>query len=276
MPELPEVEVIRRGLSPHLENRTITGVSYNNKSLRFPVDIEKMLREVKNSTIKAVGRRAKYILLRMANGSTIIIHLGMTGNLGIFDKSEPLSKHDHLQWTLSDGNQLRYNDIRRFGSIHVLNRLESETREEIFFKTSGPEPLEEQFSAKYAFDQAKGKQVCVKQFLMNSQIVVGIGNIYANESLFRARIHPERKVSRVTLKEWKTLIPTVQNVLNHAIECGGSTISDFLNASQERGYFQMNFAVYGKEGAPCPYCDVPLQKAKIGGRATFYCNHCQN
>lgn len=275
MPELPEVEVIRRGLIPHLVNKTITGVSYNNKNLRFPVDIKKMLQEAKNHTITAVERRAKYILLQLETGALIIVHLGMTGNLGIFDKNQPLGKHDHLQWSLNDASELRYNDIRRFGSIHVLNRLESKSREDTFFKTSGPEPFAIEFSARYAFNQAKGKQVSVKQFLMNSQIVVGIGNIYANETLFRARIHPERKADKLTITEWQALIVTTQRVLNHAIECGGSTISDFRNASQERGYFQMNFAVYGKEGDPCVNCNAPLKKTKIGGRATFFCSHCQ-
>lgn len=276
MPELPEVEVIRRGLLPHLVDKTITGIDYNRKPLRSPVDINKMTKEITQVKIKDVKRRAKYILLPMENRTTVVIHLGMTGNLGIFDKDTPLTKHDHLQWSLSDGNQLRYNDIRRFGSIHILTASETLTQEEVFFKTSGPEPFDELFSVENMFNLAKGKQVTVKQFIMTSQVVVGIGNIYANESLFRAGIHPEKKVSQLTQLEWQILIDTIKKVLDHAIDCGGSTISDFLNASQEHGYFQMNFTVYGKDGTPCPKCNVPLLKSKIGGRATFYCKNCQS
>ena len=275
MPELPEVEVIRRGLRPHILDTTITGIAYNGKSLRFPVNIRKMNDEVCRNTITGVERRAKYILLQMHNGATIVIHLGMTGNLGVFPENSPLAKHDQLQWSLSNGNQLRYNDIRRFGSIHILSAAETMTQEEVFFSTSGPEPFDEQFSVNYLLTHAKGKQVTVKQFIMNSKIVVGIGNIYANESLFRAGIHPEKMVKNINQTEWQTLISTIKKVLNHAIDCGGSTISDFLNASQERGYFQMNFTVYGKDGSPCPLCETPLLKSKIGGRATFYCNKCQ-
>ncbi|BHH81813.1 bifunctional DNA-formamidopyrimidine glycosylase/DNA-(apurinic or apyrimidinic site) lyase [Desulforhopalus sp. 52FAK] len=275
MPELPEVEVIRRGLRPHLVDKTITGISYNMKPLRSPVDISKMTKEIIQVKITDVKRRAKYILLAMETGATVVIHLGMTGNLGIFDNHTPRAKHDHLQWSLSDGNQLRYNDIRRFGSIHTLTASETLVQEEVFFKTSGPEPFDELFSVENMCNVAKGKQLTVKQFIMNSQVVVGIGNIYANESLFRAGIHPEKKVSALTQIEWQTLIDTIKKVLLHAIDCGGSTISDFLNASQERGYFQMNFTVYGKDGEPCPKCYAPLLKSKIGGRATFYCKNCQ-
>ncbi len=197
MPELPEVEVIRRGLLPHLVDKVVTGISYNRKPLRSPVDIDKMTKEIIQVRISDVQRRAKYILQHMENGATVVIHLGMTGNLGIFCKDSLLAKHDHLQWSLSDDNQLRYNDIRRFGSIHVLTASEVAVQEECFFKTSGPEPFEKQFSGDYMYGLAKGKQTTVKQFIMNSQIVVGIGNIYANESLFRAGIHPGKKIAQL-------------------------------------------------------------------------------
>lgn len=275
MPELPEVEVIRRGLIPHLVDRSIKTISYNGKPLRSPVNVEKMIRYARSRCIAKVERRAKYIIFHLDNGAALVVHLGMTGNLGIFPREKPLEKHDHVQWTLSDKNQLRYNDIRRFGSIHTLSPEEVNSSEEVFFKTSGVEPFDEAFSPSRMHELARGKQVSVKQFLMNSQIVVGIGNIYANESLFRAGILPEKRVSLLTVKNWQKLVPTVQKVLNHAIECGGSTISDFLNASQERGYFQMNFMVYGKDGSPCPNCGLPLSKMKIGGRATFFCKNCQ-
>lgn len=275
MPELPEVEVIKRGLQPHLIDQIITEVTYNKKPLRTPVDIIKIQKEIAGNLIVDVRRRAKYILLQMGNGAILVIHLGMTGNLGIFPKETPLRKHDHIQWTMKNGNQLRYNDIRRFGSIQTLSASESNNCEETIFKTSGPEPFDELFTARYLYKRAKGKNVTVKQFIMNSQVVVGIGNIYANESLFRAGIRPDKPIKSLKLQQWKTLIETIRNVLSHAIDCGGSTISDFLNASQESGYFQMNFTVYGKAGTPCPKCTRLLQKAKIGGRASFYCNNCQ-
>ncbi|MFT5697283.1 MAG: formamidopyrimidine-DNA glycosylase [Desulforhopalus sp.] len=275
MPELPEVEVICRGLRPHLLDQTVTQIFHNNKSLRSPIDILRLRKEVVSNSITAVDRRAKYLLLHMGNGATMIIHLGMTGNLGIFPIDSPLAKHDHVQWNLNDGNQLRYNDIRRFGSIHILSAAETVDREETFFKTSGPEPLENHFTADYLHTLAKNKAVTVKQFIMDSKVVVGIGNIYANESLFRAGIRPEKPVKDISKQQWQTLIDTIKKVLTHAIACGGSTISDFLNASQERGYFQMNFTVYGKEGQPCPQCGSPLLKSKIAARATFYCKKCQ-
>jgi formamidopyrimidine-DNA glycosylase len=275
MPELPEVEVIKRGLHPHLVDQTIIEVIYNKKPLRIPVDISKIRKEIIHNPIIDIRRRAKYILLEMGNRAILVIHLGMTGNLGIFPRKSPLTKHDHIQWTLNNGNQLRYNDIRRFGSIQTLSASETINCEETIFKTSGPEPFDERFTAHYLHKIAKGKNVAVKQFIMNSQIVVGIGNIYANESLFRAGIRPDKPVKSIKIKQWTTLIETIKKVLNHAIDCGGSTISDFLNASQERGYFQMNFTVYGKEGVPCPKCTSPLQKSKIGGRASFYCKNCQ-
>lgn len=275
MPELPEVEVIKRGLHPHLVNQTIIDVAYNKKPLRTPVDILKIRKEIVNNPIIDIRRRAKYILLRMGNGAILVIHLGMTGNLGIFPKESPLTKHDHIQWTLKNGNQLRYNDIRRFGSIQTLSSPETINCEETIFKTSGPEPFDEHFTAQYLRKLAIGKNVTVKQFIMNSKIVVGIGNIYANESLFRAGIRPDRPIKSLKVKQWAILIETIRKVLTHAIDCGGSTISDFLNASQERGYFQMNFTVYGKAGTPCPKCSSPLQKSKIGGRASFYCKNCQ-
>lgn len=275
MPELPEVEVICRGLRPHLLDQTITQIFYNKKPLRTAVDVLKIKKEVVFNTIVEVKRRAKYVLLHMSNGTIMVIHLGMTGNLGVFPQKSPLAKHDHVQWSLGNGNQLRYNDIRRFGSIHTLTASETVNCEETFFKTSGPEPFDDNFTANYLLTLAKGKNVTVKQFIMNSQIVVGIGNIYANESLFRAGIRPERQIKTLNIRQWKTLVETIRSVLSHAIECGGSTISDFLNASQERGYFQMNFTVYGKAGVPCPRCATPLVKSKIAGRASFYCENCQ-
>ena len=275
MPELPEVEVICRGIRPFLVGRAVTAIACSGKSLRHPVPIEAMQREILNQTITRVERRAKVLQISLQAGGMLIIHLGMTGNLGIFPPSVRPAKHDHVQWSLDNGTELRYNDIRRFGSIRFLSPDEVDSREETIFKTTGPEPFSDEFSANYLQKLAKGKSLAVKLFIMTNQTVAGIGNIYANESLFAAGILPTRKVQSLTRKEWDRLVIEVRRVLSQAIECGGSTISDFLNASQERGYFQINFKVYGREGKECFHCSAKIEKQKIGGRASYYCPNCQ-
>lgn len=275
MPELPEVEVICLGIRPFLIGRTVTAIRSSGKRLRQPVPMESMQREMVNQTITKVERRAKFLQISLQTGEMLIIHLGMTGNLGIFSPSAPRAKHDHVLWSLDNATELRYNDIRRFGSIRLLSRDEVVGREETIFKTTGPEPFSDEFSSQYLQRLAKGKSIAVKLFIMTNQIVAGIGNIYANESLFAAGISPTRKAQTLTRKEWDRLVIDIRRVLRHAIECGGSTISDFLNASQERGYFQINFKVYGREGETCTHCSARVEKQKIGGRASYYCPNCQ-
>jgi len=275
MPELPEVEVICRGLRSFLLGRTVTAVHCSGKRLRHPVPMQAMQREIVNQTITAVDRRAKFLQISLAGGDMLIIHLGMTGNLGIFPPSATLAKHDHVLWSLNDGNELRYNDSRRFGSIRFLSAEEVSSREETIFKTTGPEPFSNAFSAEYLEQLAKGKGLAVKLFIMTNQTVAGIGNIYANESLFAAGIRPARKIQTLTCKEWVRLVSEIRNILHQAIECGGSTISDFLNASRERGYFQMNFKVYDREGKACHLCSAKIEKQKLGGRSSYFCPQCQ-
>ncbi|NOR22776.1 MAG: bifunctional DNA-formamidopyrimidine glycosylase/DNA-(apurinic or apyrimidinic site) lyase [Desulforhopalus sp.] len=275
MPELPEVEVICRGIRPFLIGRTVTAIQFSGKRLRQPIPMETMQREIINQKITAVERRAKYLQISLHTGAMLIIHLGMTGNLGIFSPSATLAKHDHVQWSLDNGTELRYNDIRRFGSIQLLSFHEVVTSEETIFKTTGPEPFSDEFSAEYLQRLAKSKNLAVKLFIMTNKIVAGIGNIYANESLFAAGIQPARKVQTLTRKEWTSLVIEIRRVLGNAIKCGGSTISDFLNANQEKGYFQINFKVYGREGETCTLCSAKIEKQKIGGRASFYCPNCQ-
>lgn len=275
MPELPEVEVICRGIRPFLIGRTISAIHCSGKRLRQPIPIEEMRQEIIDLTITGIERRAKFLQISLQNGSMLIIHLGMTGNLGIFTPSEARAKHDHVRWTLDNGTELRYNDTRRFGSIQLLSPHQVAGREKTFFKTTGPEPFSEEFSAEYLHKLAKGKSLAVKLFIMTNQTVAGIGNIYANEALFAAGILPTKRVQELTCKDWRQLVSEIRRVLSHAIECGGSTISDFLNASQEQGYFQMNFKVYGREGQECSSCSGKIAKQKIGGRASFYCPSCQ-
>ncbi len=275
MPELPEVEVVCRGIRPFLVGHAVSAIKYSGKKLRHPVPMEAMRQEVLNQPITAVTRRAKYLQISLQNGTMLIIHLGMTGNLGIFPPSTPLAKHDHMVWSLNNGTELRYNDSRRFGCIHVLLPDDVTNREKTLYKTTGPEPFSDEFSAKYLRKLAKGKIVPVKLFIMTNQVVAGIGNIYANESLFAARIRPTRKAQALTLKEWDRLVRETRRVLAHAIDCGGSTISDFLNASQKQGYFQINFKVYGRKGQACTICSTKINRLKVGGRASFYCPNCQ-
>ncbi len=275
MPELPEVEVICRGIRPFLLGRTVIAIHSSGKRLRHPVPLESMQREMVNQMITTVERRAKFLQISLQTGEMLVIHLGMTGNLGIFPPTAPHAKHDHILWSLDNATELRYNDIRRFGSIRLLSHNEVRDREETIFKTTGPEPFSDEFSSEYLQRLAKGKSIAVKLFIMTNQIVAGIGNIYANESLFAAGIKPTRKAQTLTRKEWDRLVTDIRRVLHQAIECGGSTISDFLNASQERGYFQINFKVYGREGETCTQCSSTIEKLKIGGRASYYCPNCQ-
>lgn len=275
MPELPEVEVISRGLRPLLIHRKIQSIWYSGKNLRNPVDLAILCAETTEAVIMDVRRRAKYIQLHLNTGGIIVIHLGMTGNLGVFQSPSPRIKHDHLEWVLADNTILRYNDSRRFGSIQYLAPEDSLQIEHIFYKNTGPEPFSEEFCAKYLYETAQKTSISVKQFLMTNKVVAGVGNIYANESLFRAKIKPWRKARAISKKQWNKLVVDVREVLTEAIECGGSTISDYLNASQERGYFQMNFSVYGRKGLPCIVCGSLIEKKVLGGRASFFCRCCQ-
>lgn len=275
MPELPEVEVICQGLLPHLINRTITHVRCSGKQLRYPLLCDEIRSELCGQTITGISRRAKYLILKTSNEATLIIHLGMTGNMGIFATESTLKKHDHICWRLDNNQELRFNDTRRFGAIHLLPAQSARKLEKQFFASIGPEPFSRSCSVSYLSGKAAKRKLAIKKFIMDSHILVGIGNIYANESLFRAGIHPERPASTLSPKEWKSLLRIIRKTLKHAIECGGSTISDFVDASGKGGYFQMNFLIYGKSGEACSQCGKTILKESIGGRASFFCPICQ-
>lgn len=275
MPELPEVEVICRGILPHLLERTVTAIHHSGKQLRRPVPIDLLRREMIGQRITAVTRRAKYLQISIDNGAMLIIHLGMTGNLGFFSPATDPAKHDHLRFTLNNDTELRYNDSRRFGSMQILTSREAANRETTVFKTTGPEPFSDTFSPDYLQRLAKGKDLAVKVFIMNTRVLAGVGNIYASESLFRAGILPGRKVRSISKEDWGRLITATREILRHAIDCGGSTISNFINARREKGYFQVNFKVYGRQGEPCPSCQEKIEKVRLGGRASYFCPKCQ-
>lgn len=275
MPELPEVEVIRRGLQDHIVNKRITDIYYSGKKLRLPFESDTMQQEVIGQRILTLSRRAKYLLLEIENGAFLIIHLGMTGNMGVFAKDSCRRKHDHVCWTFENGTELRFNDTRRFGAVTLLPRKVANAQLKTFFAATGPEPFSRACSSSYLQRRATNRRQAIKCLIMDSHVIAGIGNIYANESLFRSGIHPARPASSLGKKEWKRLLTTIRKTLKHAIECGGSTISDFIDASGKSGYFQMNFQIYGKAGEPCITCQETIQKTIIGGRASFFCPTCQ-
>lgn len=275
MPELPEVEVVRRGLEPHLPGRVITAVRHDGKKLRTKVPYRDMQSFLPGNSIVALKRRAKYLIIEMSNSTLLIIHLGMTGKLGLFEKSYPPMVHDHITWQLDNGLELRFNDVRRFGSVSLITKEQLPALEDTFFKTTGPEPFAADFNADYLYRRAAGRKVPVKNFIMNSSVVAGIGNIYANESLFAAGIRPSRPAGKISLKRWGLLIDTTRTVLKRAISCGGSSISDFIGASGEKGYFQIRFCVYGRTGEQCLHCATTIKAIRLGGRASFFCPKCQ-
>ena len=275
MPELPEVEVTRRGLLPHLPGKRITRVSWSNKRLRTPIPRKLLVREIAGERVQTVDRRAKYLLVRMMSGSVLVLHLGMTGRLGLFPGDAPRARHDHLRLLLENGMEVRFNDSRRFGAILVWPAEEAAGLEERFNKSKGIEPFSDQFTGDTLQELAARRRQPVKSFLMDSRLLAGIGNIYANEILFAAGIFPETPVDCITRPQWQAIVIHCQEILARAIEAGGSTISDFIGSSGAPGYFQLQLQVYGRAGEPCARCGAPIEKRKTGGRATFFCPRCQ-
>lgn len=274
MPELPEVEVVCRGLIPHLVDKAITSVQYSGLPLRHPFELETARNALIGEVVRSITRRARYGLIQ-TQSHILVCHLGMTGNLGIFSQNADKRKHDHICFALDNGNELRFHDPRRFGSIQLFTNTTAEELEQTIFSSLGPEPFAPEFTVKYLQAFAKGRKSAVKNFIMDNRVVTGVGNIYANESLFKAGIHPKRQAGALTKGQWKRLHQAIIETLQWAIRCGGSTISDFLNASGEGGYFQANFKIYGKEGKNCPQCGKTVEKMVIGGRSSFYCKRCQ-
>lgn len=273
MPELPEVEVIRRGLALHLPGRKVIGIITGNKKLRQPMPRKNLKEFIQGAGIEAVDRRAKFLLITMDNGAILIVHLGMTGRLGIFPADSPRAKHDHLRLQLDNETQLIFNDIRRFGLIQVVPP--GGDAGNTMLSNIGPEPFGQEFSPHYLHQLAAGKNRPIKNFLMDSRIVAGIGNIYACEILFHACLGPEKKVSKLTIREWTKVVESSRYILQKAIDSGGTTISDFVNASGKSGYFQLELQTYGRQGAPCNTCSTPVTRKTMAGRSTFFCPKCQ-
>jgi len=270
MPELPEVETTRRGLEPLIVGRTVAAVKVHNRSLRWPVPygLEKALT---GQTFLAVHRRSKYLLVTLPSG-TLIIHLGMTGHLRVVPAAEPRRKHDHLELLLDNGRILRYNDSRRFGAVLWTT---ADPHLHPLLKDLGPEPFAEGFTADALIRRAQGRIVAVKPFLMDAKTVVGVGNIYASEALFRAGIDPRRQAGKVSRPAFRRLVFAVREVLGEAITAGGTTIRDFLGSDGEPGYFRINLRVYGRAGEPCVTCGNPVRQVRLGQRSTYFCAKCQ-
>ena len=272
MPELPEVETIKLSLEPFLLNKKIEKVDIMESRLRFPVVKEDFELWVSGQKIIAIRRRAKYLIWDLDNNAGVIIHLGMSGRLGYFRSQDPVERHTHVVFYLSMGH-IRYRDPRRFGFIEVRKPGDKNFYKR--FLHLGVEPLQDNFNAEYLKQKTAHSIRPVKNILMDATIVVGIGNIYANESLFFAGIHPATPAKELSHLQREALIHSVKKVLKKAIEKGGTTLNDYRNANGEPGFFQLDLSVYGRENEACPRCNQLIRKIVLSGRSSFYCPACQ-
>ena len=270
MPELPEVETTRKGIAPHIENNPISEVIIRNRNLRWPIPTH-LTRKLKSHTFISVTRRGKYLLLNTEAG-TLIIHLGMSGSLRIVPVNSPIEKHDHFELQFKDGLCCRLRDPRRFGSVlwtdddPLLHKL---------LLNLGPEPLDNNFNTEYLFEKSRKRKTTVKQFIMDSKTVVGVGNIYASESLFLAGIHPKRIAGNISKARYEKLTLAIKKILTAAIKQGGTTLKDFTASDGKPGYFKQKLKVYDRKNEPCLKCKKPIKQIILGQRSTFYCSACQ-
>jgi formamidopyrimidine-DNA glycosylase len=270
MPELPEVETSRRGIEPHILNNKIDTIIIRYPTLRWPIPKD-LAKRFTGKTITAVKRRGKFLLLHTKVG-TMMLHLGMSGVLRIVDHTTPVKKHDHVDIQFADGVYLRFNDPRRFGCL--LYTADDPLQHRLLAKLA-PEPLSEDFDSEYLFNKSRKKKIALKLFIMNNHHVVGVGNIYANEALFKAGLLPTRPTESLTKPEATKLVRVIKKVLQKAITAGGTTLKDFSQVDGRPGYFAQKLLVYGKDGMPCPECGMMLQGIKLGGRMTVFCEGCQ-
>ncbi len=273
MPELPEVEVLRRSLAPRLIGERITAVEVSNAALREPVDAGRLGAAVRGRKVLGLRRRSKYLLIDLEGGNTLVIHLGMSGRLTLAAADTPPEAHEHVVFRLSSGAKLRFRDPRRFGLIFAAptDSLAADRH----FVELGVEPLSADFSGRTLAAAAKGRRGPVKAFLMDASVVVGVGNIYASEALFQAGIHPLRSVARISAARWERLAAAVRAVLEGAIAEGGTTLNDFTDGEGNSGYFQVSLAVYDREGQRCRRCSGGIRRKVLSNRSTYYCPRCQ-
>lgn len=270
MPELPEVETTRKGIVPYVVGETIKDIVIRERNLRWPIPVN-LKRSLKNHTIRDLHRRAKYLLFYTDNGC-MILHLGMSGSLRILDNDQAYDKHDHVDIIFESGHSLRYRDPRKFGSILWTK---DDPMQHKLINHLGPEPLSKEFNTDYLYARSRKRTQAIKTFIMDSRIVVGVGNIYANEALFLAGIKPTLKAGKVSKVGYEKLIVEIKNVLSRAIKKGGTTLRDFVNSEGKPGYFSQELLVYNREGDACKKCKHKIKMIRLGQRSTFYCPDCQ-
>ncbi|MEH6548628.1 MAG: bifunctional DNA-formamidopyrimidine glycosylase/DNA-(apurinic or apyrimidinic site) lyase [Pseudomonadales bacterium] len=271
MPELPEVETTCRGIAPHCVGQQVVDIIVRQPKLRWPVPAD-LQTHMQGRTITKVFRRAKYLLLSLEDSGHLMLHLGMSGSLRIVSANEPSGAHDHLDVVFSNGQALRLRDPRRFGAALWVT---GDPAEHSLLSALGPEPLSQDLDGDYLYQRSRGRKGAIKTFIMDGHIVVGVGNIYANEALFAAGIRPDRAAGRVSLARYRVLSDAIKRILAAAIEKGGTTLRDFVDGEGKPGYFQQELQVYGREGQPCCVCDRSLSLSRLGQRATVFCRHCQ-
>ena len=273
MPELPEVETVRRGLAPLVAGQVIACVQLNRADLRGPFP-KGMAASLAGAKITQVDRRAKYLLLHLDNNKVLVVHLGMSGSFFVSKHGREVQKHDHVSIELKNGAEIVFNDPRRFGSMDLIDASDLETYKPL--KTLGPEPLSRGFTGKTLFEKLKDKRTTMKAALMDQRVVAGLGNIYVCEALYRSRIDPARMAHTITVAKANDLVVAIKAVLNDALKSGGSSLRDYVNARGEAGYFQHHFDVYGKEGEACSSCKrSKIKRIAQAGRSTFFCSKCQ-
>ncbi|MEN8179060.1 MAG: bifunctional DNA-formamidopyrimidine glycosylase/DNA-(apurinic or apyrimidinic site) lyase [Pseudomonadota bacterium] len=270
MPELPEVETTRRGIAPHIVQAKVVEVVIRQAKLRWPIPLE-ITGALPGQALQAVGRRGKYLLLSFQHGA-LIMHLGMSGSLRILNRQTPATKHDHFDLIFDNGSILRLRDPRRFGAILWTT---GPAHQHDLLKHLGPEPLGGEFQGAYLHAVGQRRHLAIKNLIMDSKVVAGVGNIYANEALFRAGIHPTRPSNRLALPRYARLTDKIIEVLNSAIEQGGTTLRDFQQEDGRPGYFAQSLQVYGRADQPCTQCETPIKQKIIGQRSSFYCPKCQ-
>ena len=270
MPELPEVETTRIGIAPFLLGEVVQSITVRNYKLRWPI-LKSIHQKLPGQEIREVKRRGKYIIL-MTDQASVIIHLGMSGHLNILLKPTPPQKHDHVDIVFNSGITLRFTDPRRFGCfIYTKTPYQHKLLSDL-----GVEPLSEDFSADYLYKKSRTRKTSIKNLIMDAKVVVGIGNIYANESLFKSEISPKRHANKISFDRYQLLVQSIKEVLENALQKGGTTLRDFVNSEGKPGYFQQELAVYGRDGQACFKCKKPIQIYRLGQRSTYYCSNCQH
>ncbi|MGA0899514.1 MAG: bifunctional DNA-formamidopyrimidine glycosylase/DNA-(apurinic or apyrimidinic site) lyase [Luteolibacter sp.] len=270
MPELPEVETTRLGVLPHVKEKTIRELIVRRRDLRQPVT--RAISAIEGKTILGVKRRSKYLLFELNGAGHLLVHLGMSGSLRVTKPADEWRKHDHVGITVSKSKQLRFHDPRRFG---LVLWIQGDPMEHPLLKRLGPEPLSDDFSADTLKAACAKRSAAIKLVIMDAKVVVGVGNIYASESLFRAGISPRIAAKRLSKPKLAKLVEVIRKVLTESIEEGGTTLRDFVNSEGNPGYFKQRLFVYGREGEPCRMCKAPIKQAVMGQRATYWCSACQ-